>query len=512
MDDDFSPAAMRAVDLATRLARSRNAGHVTAKDLLVALISDEESQAVATLRKSGVDWLRLREQLATVAASATPVTETPQLGEATTRILRRARILAVSSGRNEPAGTEDLLAALLECDVELSDVWRRAEVQTNIVLAAYHQESEPATLPVHAELLEFPAHEEVHAAELARILDANANRVRESLRVLEDYARFAHGDRELCARVKECRHQLGEALSYFVPNRLLSARDTSHDVGIAVSAANQYRRENMAAVIAANCKRAQESLRTLEEYSKIESPLSARQFESIRYCVYDIERLIRRLPPQRDLLDGATLYWLADPAACVKSIDWMIDRAAQGGVQAIQLRDTTSPDGELLERAARIRKLTRERGLLFIVNNRPDIARLVHADGVHIGQLDLPLAAARRVVGPDMMIGVSTHDMDQARRAVAGGADYLGIGPVFASQTKSFHELAGLEFVAEAARGMSIPAFCIGGIEPENVAAVLAAGATRIAVSHCLCAADDPLPIARLLSEQLGRRRQCKVP
>src|SRR5204862_5034719 len=128
-----------------------------------------------------------------------------------------------------------------------------------------------------------------------------------------------------------------------------------------------------------------------------------------------------------------------------------------GGAHIIQLRETTLGDRELLERTRNVRRWTRQAGLLFVVNDRPDIARLVEADGVHLGQDDLPVKEARRIVGPDLLVGVSTHSIEQVRRAVLDGASYLGVGPAFASTTKEFEHFPGLEFVRQASAETSLP-------------------------------------------------------
>src|SRR5262249_35337637 len=137
------------------------------------------------------------------------------------------------------------------------------------------------------------------------------------------------------------------------------------------------------------------------------------------------------------------------------------------------------------------------------VNDRPDVARLVEADGVHLGQDDLPVKEARRLVGPDALVGVSTHDLAQLRQAILDGADYVGVGPVFASGTKDFAGLAGLEYVRAAAAETSLPAFAIGGIGPGNVEMVVASGARRVAVSGSVARSDDPRAAAAALRRAL---------
>ena len=126
------------------------------------------------------------------------------------------------------------------------------------------------------------------------------------------------------------------------------------------------------------------------------------------------------------------------------------------------------------------------------MNDRPDLAVLAEADGVHIGQDELSVREARRIVGPHRLVGVSTHTIEQARQAVLDGADYLGVGPCFATSTKSFNQLAGLDFVRQVAAEITLPWFAIGGISPANITAVRAAGASRVAVSSAICSSPTP--------------------
>jgi thiamine-phosphate pyrophosphorylase len=142
--------------------------------------------------------------------------------------------------------------------------------------------------------------------------------------------------------------------------------------------------------------------------------------------------------------------------------------------------------------------------VLFIVNDRPDVARLAEADGVHLGQDDMSVREARRIVGPDALIGVSTHTVDQVRRAVLEGASYIGVGPTFLSATKQFDELAGLDFVRAVTAETTLPAFVLGGVTAENVARVISAGGRRIAVSAAIGKADDPRAAAAVLRRALG--------
>ncbi len=165
----------------------------------------------------------------------------------------------------------------------------------------------------------------------------------------------------------------------------------------------------------------------------------------------------------------------------------------------VQMREKGLTDRALCERARQMRHWTRQAGVLFIVNDRPDIARLVEADGVHLGQDDLPVKEARRILGPDALIGVSTHNLDQVRQAILDGASYLGVGPTFPSGTKDFAHFPGLEFVRQTLAETTLPAFVIGGVNLKTIDAATAAGARRVAVSQEIAHADDPRAVASTL-------------
>jgi thiamine-phosphate pyrophosphorylase len=250
-------------------------------------------------------------------------------------------------------------------------------------------------------------------------------------------------------------------------------------------------------------KRLQEALRSLEEYGKVLHGGFAKLVEQFRYRTYTLEQALHRSGALVPRLAAARLYMLLTGAQCTASLDWTIAEAAAGGVAVFQLREKDLSDAALLERARRVRQWTRTAGALFIVNDRPDIAAAVAADGVHLGQDDLPVAVARRILGPDKLIGVSTHTPEQVQQAVQDGASYLGAGPVFPSQTKPFDTYPGIAFAAAATRTTSLPVFALGGISPSNLHELTAAGVLRIAVSAALATADDPQAVARTLLAQL---------
>ncbi|AJY77431.1 thiamine phosphate synthase [Paenibacillus beijingensis] len=163
-----------------------------------------------------------------------------------------------------------------------------------------------------------------------------------------------------------------------------------------------------------------------------------------------------------------------------RSVAEVIEEALRGGADCIQLRDKEASKAELMEKAQTLRELTRRYNVPFIVNDYLDVALACDADGVHLGQEDLPLAEARRILGPDRIIGISTHNIDQARTAQKDGADYIGVGPVFPTGTKPGRAAVTTSYVSEAAAEITIPFVAIGGITLDNVDHVLQAGASRI--------------------------------
>ena len=356
-------------------------------------------------------------------------------------------------------------------------------------------------LPLHTPL---DLSDTVERTDAARILDANANRAREAARVLEDFTRFSLNDAFLSRQMKDFRHDLAALFENLPSTVLISARNTLADVGADIGTVREQTRNVIGDVVVANAKRLQESLRSLEEYGKIVGPQFGERAEALRYRSYTLERALVLGAAARAKLADARLYVLLTASTCRAALDWTIAEVAAGGATVIQLREKSLPDGELLERARNVRRWTRKAGVLFIVNDRPDIARLAEADGVHLGQDDLPIHDARRIVGPDGLIGVSTHNLEQVRRAVLEGASYIGVGPTFVSATKNFEELAGLDFVRAATAETSLPAFVLGGVTVENVHQVVAAGGRRIAVSAALARAEEPRARAAALRRAFG--------
>jgi thiamine-phosphate pyrophosphorylase len=204
---------------------------------------------------------------------------------------------------------------------------------------------------------------------------------------------------------------------------------------------------------------------------------------------------------RRKRLAGAVVYLVCDARP-----DAFLHAALSGGVDIVQLRIKDLPDPELLRVARRFASACDAHGALFILNDRPDLVAEAGADGVHVGQDDMPVSSARELVGPDRLIGLSTHTPEQVDATDA--VDYIGVGPVHATPTKPGRPAVGPDLVRYAAQHARVPFFAIGGIEPRNAGAVAAAGATRIAVVRALTEADDPELVARRLRAVLARAQE----
>jgi thiamine-phosphate pyrophosphorylase len=494
----LTPACARALNAAQGWACQQGALQVEPEHLLYALLEEEEGRPTQLLREAGLDLTGMRAQ---VPERPSELSQSAKLSfsAAAEKVLARAHEVAVESSHDRTVATEHLLCALLLEDQRVCDVLQTRGAAVNDLVARL------LSLPGPPLRLDEPAHlaRSTEDIDLARILDAGSNRAREALRVIEDYCRFVLEDQFLTRQVKELRHGLVEALEQLPGGIQVEARETLRDVGTQLSVASEQHRDSLVHVAQTNFKRLEEALRSLEEFSKIDCPAVAQRLKRLRYDCYTIERAVGLEAGSRERLADARLYVLLTASRCAAALDWTIKEAAAGGAQIFQLREKNLPDRELLERARQVRRFTRQEQVLFIMNDRPDLARLCEADGVHLGQEDLPVKDVRRIVGSDGLIGVSTHSLAQARQAVLDGASYIGVGPTFPSTTKEFADFPGLELVREVAAETSLPSFAIGGISLENVDLVVQAGVRRVAVASAVCEAKAPRQAAAALRRKL---------
>jgi len=502
LEEHLSAGAARMIAAARRRASARGAELVEPLDILAALIRDDESASARLLADHGPPLADLRERVGAVPdADETPVFA--PLDQVSRKILARGRELSLGGGGRIEVDTEDLLVAML-------DVWPAA----GPLLESHGFATAPLRLahqpPVADQMVlaspdpELNLDFDAEVAPRARFVDANLNRASEGFRVAEDYTRFVMNDRNLSERLKQARHHLQEAAAFLPDSWRIAARDTPNDVGTELSTEREGRRETMLDVAVANIKRVQEALRSLEEAAKIDNSLAARQFGTLRYEAYHLEKLLRIASAAQQALASADVYWLAEPDACRKTFEWTSKEVLDAGVVLIQLRQKGVDDRTLLDYGRRLRRWTEQAGARLIVNDRADVARLIGADGVHVGQDDLPAHEVREIAGPHTLVGVSTHSMAQLEAAVQSGADYIGVGPVFPSRTKSFDDFPGLNFVRQAVAATSLPAFCIGGVTPHNIEGIAEAGGRRVAVGRAISETEDPSQIVRRLRSGLA--------
>lgn len=202
------------------------------------------------------------------------------------------------------------------------------------------------------------------------------------------------------------------------------------------------------------------------------------------------------------------LYAILDRAASRgRDLREILDAVIAGGCRMVQLREKEWSTRQLLPLAQELRDRTGKAGVTFIVNDRLDVALAVEADGLHVGQDDLPAPIARRLLRPGMILGVSSHSRDQARQAEADGADYVAVGSIYPSGTKPAYELVGVELLRQIRPLLHVPLVAIGGITPGNVGEVIRAGADGVAVISALCAAPDPARAVRAFLERIRATR-----
>jgi len=205
----------------------------------------------------------------------------------------------------------------------------------------------------------------------------------------------------------------------------------------------------------------------------------------------------------RARLRAVRLYLIMDARPRVTPLEEFLARSIQAGVGMVQLREKQLNDAELLATARRCAAVSRRLGALFIVNDRLDVALAAQADGVHVGQDDLPIDDIRALAGEQFIVGLSTHSPAQIAHAQSQAADYVGVGPVHETPTKPGRPAVGLELVRYAAANSDLPFFAIGGLDPGNVADAVAAGARGISVLRCVTQAEDPAAIVRALIDQI---------
>ncbi len=338
----------------------------------------------------------------------------------------------------------------------------------------------------------------------ARIVDANLNRCREGLRTAEEYARFVLGDRGQAGAIRALRHDLvASSDRCFDRQEVVSARDSASDVG---AAADTKSRTSSADVAAAALARAGGAFRTIEEYGALLAKNAAGDFAALRFRLYAIEKeILAGDQSRRARLQTSSLYVLLTESLCANGdVIATCRAAAAGGATIFQYREKEMEDGEFLRRARILAEVCAQLEVLLIINDRPHIARLCGADGVHLGQGDLSAADARDILGPGRLLGRSTHCPQQAQAALAEGVDYIGIGPVFETKTKQHRQAVGVSYAGYCHENIDLPGYAIGSVNEETIDEVLSSGIGRVAVCTGVTMRLDPQAASSFYCQKLA--------
>jgi len=338
-----------------------------------------------------------------------------------------------------------------------------------------------------------------------RIIDANFNRAREAIRVIEEFCRFALNSDSLTERAKQLRHELSAAISKIDAGRLISCRDTLTDVGVGKTVDKQLARSNLSDCFTASCKRLTEALRALAEMAQTQDKSVAVTIEKLRFAAYGLEKDIVLFSKPSQKFKRVRLYVVITSTLPAEVIS-LTHKCVIGGADCIQLRAKAIEDDKHFAIAVEFVQICKEAAVLSVINDRVDVAVATGADGVHLGQKDLPVEQARKLQLAPLIIGKSTHSLEQLQAACEERPAYVGLGPIFATETKPTAEAVGLDYVRQATEKLAntgIGNVAIGGIKLDNVEDVLNAGAGAIAVCSAVTKAADPTASCRALKEKI---------
>lgn len=324
-----------------------------------------------------------------------------------------------------------------------------------------------------------------------RIIDANANRCSEGLRVLEEIVRFVLEDEELVREFKELRHRVREAARAFSENLSLF-RDIERDPGRNFSTKSELSRSGLYEVARSNFSRVAEGLRVIEEFGKLIDKRGAEFFKDLRFTLYRLEQtFFKEADTSIRLPDCPFLYSIIDRSIVGPGdLERVVDELIRGKVDMIQYRAKGVSRVEMEVDLLRIISRASEDSIPVIVNDDPSVAAETGAHGVHLGAEDPPVSEARSLLGSAKIIGVSVHSDDEFSKALSDDVDYVSIGAVFPSPTKPEVEAIGIDKLKEYAEASNKPVVAIGGINRENLEDILSAGVCGVAVISALLRGD----------------------
>lgn len=346
---------------------------------------------------------------------------------------------------------------------------------------------------------------------LWRIVDVEYNRVTEGLRVLEDLARFYWENAQITAELKSMRSKIAQLANCFHAQLLLQ-RDAGNDLGLEVSQNLRLdSRNNLVEMVTSNFKRVQEGLRSLEEYLKVLNYYNqAKEFELLRYQTYRLEKMTAFHNKSNGRFLRTDIYAItASEYSLSRSNLEVVKQLLEAEIKVIQYREKDLTMLQKYRECVQIRELTAEYGATFIVNDDLHLALAVQADGVHLGQDDLPLEQVRDLTQGQILIGFSTHSPEQADLAVKAGVDYIGVGPLFRTFTKkNVGEPVGLAYLDYVVSHHQIPFVAIGGIKQHNIGEVVRHGAQCIALVTEIVGAEDIAAKIKELRREIHQARE----
>ena len=334
---------------------------------------------------------------------------------------------------------------------------------------------------------------------IAQIIDANLDRAREGLRVLEDWARFALGRKDLVKTLKNFRQTLGKHHHKIYKE----SRNFTKDECAGLSHPEQFKRTDSNSIISSNAARVQEALRVIEEFTRDHNQDLSNISSELRYKIYNLEIVLLEAQSNDSLLKiliENNLYCITHD---IENLFEKIKDILEGGVKIIQLRCKEGKDSDNLKFAIKIRKLCNKFGAIFLINDRVDIALACQADGVHLGQNDMDIKSARSILGFSKIIGISASNELDIKKAIQDGCDYLGIGPVFASTNKKDKIPLGIDTLKSLTKDISIPWFAIGGIKQENISELRENNIGKVAIITDLINSKKPKEKAIMLINSL---------
>lgn len=325
-----------------------------------------------------------------------------------------------------------------------------------------------------------------------RIIDANINRSAEGLRVLEDIARFKFNNTQISSELRELRHGI-RFIFKGKEDKLLFSRNALEDVGKTISLESKIdRRSSLKETTLSNFKRVEEAFRSIEEQLKTKGEYEeGKSVEKKRFLLYSIEKTMLALFKKK--LPQGIYGILGEKFSLGKSNIQVAKEMVTAGIDILQYREKLKDKSikQIYEECLEIREITKQADVIFIVNDYSDIALMVKADGIHAGQDDLPAAEIKKIAG-NMIVGISTHSPEQAQKAVKDGADYIGVGPVFATKTKEdVCDPVGFEYLDYVVKNIDIPFVAIGGIKRENLGEVVRRGARTISLVTEIISANN---------------------